>query len=117
MNNKLLTQETPPSAFHLAPKATMRNGTQAPKKLRGKLDGIRRRWKVLVMVSVNNSGDRVVRSHWEESFRKHCRDNVYVCRRCRSSYVRSTSKGNNHGGMCPVISPWFQFILDEIRLD
>jgi hypothetical protein len=67
---------------------------------------------VLVMVSVNNSGDRVGRSHWEESFRKHCRDIVYVCRRCRSSYVRSTSKGNR--AMGPVISPYFQFSPDEL---
>ena len=57
----------------------MRHGTQAPAKLRGELNGIRRRRKVLVMVLANNSGDRVGRGHWEESFRKHCRDDVYVC--------------------------------------
>jgi hypothetical protein len=31
------------------------------------------------MVIANSSGDRVGRSHWEESFREHCRDYVCVC--------------------------------------
>jgi hypothetical protein len=62
---------------------------------------------VLIMVFANNAGDRVGLSHWEESFREHCRDEEYVCSRCRSSYVRSTNKGKKlkcHGGTCPVIS-------------
>lgn len=69
--SELLTQETPASAFHLAPKATVRHGTQASAKLRGELYGIRRRWEVLVMVFANNSGDRAGCSHWEEGFRNH----------------------------------------------
>ncbi len=76
---KLLTQETPPSAFNLVPKAAMWNTAQAAAKFRGELDGIRWRWKVLVMVIANNPGDRVGRSHWEENFRRHYRDDVYVC--------------------------------------
>ena len=65
---------------------------------------------MLVMVITNSSGDRVGLSHWEESFREHCRDDVYVCSRCKSSYVRSTSKGKKLD--CPwrdvpVISPSF----------
>lgn len=47
---------------------------------------------MLIMVFANNSGGRIGRSHWEESFRKHCRDDVFVCSRCRSDYVHSTSK-------------------------
>jgi hypothetical protein len=60
------------------------------------------------MVLANCSGDRVGRSHWEESFGKHDRDEVNACSRCGSSYVRSTSKGKKlkcHREMCPVISP------------
>jgi hypothetical protein len=66
---------------------------------------------VFVMVFANNSGDRVGRRHWEENFREHCRDDVFVCSRYKSNYVHSTSKGKKlkcHGGTCPVISSELQ---------
>ena len=73
----LLTQETPPSALHLAPEAALRHTAQAFAKVRHEVDGVLRMLNVLVMVTAKDWGDRVGRSHWEVGFRKHCRD---VCK-------------------------------------
>lgn len=61
------------------------------------------------MVIANSSGDRVGLSHWEEDFRKHYRDDVYVCvidaGAVKCAALVRTRSWSAIGGTCPVYQP------------